>query len=256
MILLLHNGAVAQVFLAELAVSPQRLIGFIVLLPLIALSLTVHEYWHARAADLLGDPTGRYQGRCTLNPLAHLDPIGTIAMFFAPLGWARPVPINPLNFDNPRRGMTLSAAAGPLSNLAMGLLVALALRIIAAAGLEAGPGGGAAEAPPAFSTWLYAAMGGFTYMNISLCLFNLIPIYPLDGHHIFREMLQGESRRRFEEMQGYGVLVLLALIVLGGELLTRIICQPALRIATAAAGREAMARVMLAFEALHPYLPW
>src|SRR5262245_60647609 len=125
-----HNVLAPLFFLALIDFSPQRLIGWLVLFPLIALALTVHEFWHAHSADLMGDPTGRLQGRCTLNPLAHLDLLGTIMLLFGPMGWARPVPINPLNFDNPSRGMFISAAAGPLSNLGLAIITGLVLRVL------------------------------------------------------------------------------------------------------------------------------
>src|SRR5262245_52292430 len=105
-----YNVLAQLFFLALIDFTPQRLLGLVVIFPLIALSLTVHEFWHAYSADLMGDPTGRYQGRCTLNPLAHLDPIGTIMLFVAPIGWAKPVPINSLNFRNPSKGTFISVA--------------------------------------------------------------------------------------------------------------------------------------------------
>src|SRR5207244_4142498 len=120
--------------LALLDLTPERLIGMIVVFPLIALSLTVHEFWHAYSADLMGDPTGRMQGRCTLNPLAHLDPIGTIMLLVGPVGWARPVPVNPLNFANPSKGMAISVAAGPLSNLGLAIISAMVLRVLTLTG--------------------------------------------------------------------------------------------------------------------------
>lgn len=228
----------------------------IVLFPLIALSLTVHEYWHARSAEMLGDLTGKYQGRCTLNPLAHLDPIGTLAMIFGPVGWARPVPVNPMNFANERRGMMISVAAGPLSNLCMAIIAGILLRILAMTGIAPDNHIASHADTPAFVDWLYAALGQFTLLNFSLFLFNLIPLYPLDGHHMFRELLDGESRRRFEDTQQFGMIGLLLLVMVGGRLLAKIIYEPAMRGLTFVAGRAAMERIGMSSIVMDPFLPW
>ena len=95
--------------------------------PVILFALTVHEFCHAWVADMLGDDTAKRQGRLTLNPIAHLDVLGTILMFVAGFGWAKPVPVNPLNFENPRKGMLLVAIAGPMSNLVVAIVAGMIL---------------------------------------------------------------------------------------------------------------------------------
>ena len=102
----------------------------IIAAPVILFALTIHEYCHALVAYKLGDDTASLQGRLTLNPLMHLDPIGTIMMFIAGFGWAKPVPVNPLNFKDPKKGMLLVAIAGPISNLITAIIAGLLLNFI------------------------------------------------------------------------------------------------------------------------------
>lgn len=150
--------------------------------PSILIALTVHEVAHGYAAYRLGDPTARNLGRLSLNPLKHLDPIGTLCMLLAGFGWAKPVPINTRNFKNPRRDMALSALAGPVSNVLLGfagvLLQAIFLKLFGAF-------------PPTTErtayiyqiTLIFFVM--FTSLNIGLAIFNLLPVPPLDGSRIF-----------------------------------------------------------------------
>lgn len=240
---------------AMLDFTPQKFIGLLVFFPLIALSLTVHEFWHAYSAELMGDRTAKLQGRCTLNPLAHLDPIGTIALLFAPVGWARPVPVNPLNFKNPSRGMFISVAAGPLSNLGIAVICGIILRILAASGYHpiAGPD---PDGGVPFSVWLYGALGSLLLMNVSLFLFNLIPLFPLDGHHLLRELLSGETKRKFIETQRYGIFVLIGLLVAGHDILNVILYRPAWKLVHLLMGLDALMPAASAQIILRDYLPW
>ena len=171
---------------------------YLLSLPVILMALSVHEASHGYVAWKLGDPTARNLGRITLNPVKHLDLIGTLCMIFLKIGWAKPVPINTRNFKNPRRDMALTGAAGPLSNLVMALLHLLVLRV---AMLFIQPAfeeeaylyavsyftGEKFSAPFAFTVVclaVYLLYVGVS-LNLSLTIFNLIPIPPFDGSRIF-----------------------------------------------------------------------
>ncbi|MDR7567247.1 MAG: site-2 protease family protein, partial [Armatimonadota bacterium] len=136
-------------------------------------AVTVHEYAHAYTAVRLGDPTPKRLGRLTLNPLAHLDPWGTLLLLLAGFGWAKPVPVNPAYFADPRRGMLMVAAAGPLANLA--LLGALGALARAGTVPELG--------------WLGELWLRLLYVNAVLAVFNLLPVPPLDGSRILGALL-------------------------------------------------------------------
>ncbi|MCS7173553.1 MAG: site-2 protease family protein [Armatimonadetes bacterium] len=160
---------------------------------------TAHEYAHAYVAVRLGDPTPRRLGRLTLNPLAHLDPWGTLLLLLAGFGWAKPVPVNPAYFPDPRRGMLLVAAAGPAANL----ILLMALGALARTGILPELGGLGA-------LWLR-----LLYVNAVLAVFNLLPVPPLDGSRILWAFLRGEGETLYLRLQPYGPLVLLGLLLLG-----------------------------------------
>ena len=162
--------------------STDTLIQFLFVVPCVLIALTFHEFAHGYMAYKLGDPTAKNFGRLTLNPLKHLDPIGTICMIFFHFGWAKPVPINSRYFKKPRRDMALTAAAGPIMNFILALFGVLVCRILTKIFV----------AFPAQSDFVYyiqyAALTLFSYfhmLNLSLGVFNLIPIPPLDGSRIF-----------------------------------------------------------------------
>lgn len=136
-------------------------------------ALPVHEYAHALAADKLGDHTARYQGRLNLNPFTHLDLIGSAALVLTGFGWAKPVPINPNNFRNRKTGMAVSAAAGPLSNLLMAFVSIILLKVFRYIPWD-----------HAVIDALYSVFFIMAQVNISLAVFNLIPVPPLDGSRI------------------------------------------------------------------------
>ena len=140
-------------------------------------ALPLHECAHAWVADKMGDHTARYQGRLTLNPLRHLDPMGAILMLVAGFGWAKPVPINPRTFKNPKQGMALSALAGPMSNLLLAFVSAILYKVFAYAGIAAD------------GMWLLTSLADIFYLmmslNVGLAVFNLLPIPPLDGSRLF-----------------------------------------------------------------------
>lgn len=158
------------------------------------LCITIHEFSHAFVADRLGDPTARSMGRLSLNPLRHLDPLGTIMMLFVGIGWGKPVPIDPYNLRNPRRDETLIALAGPISNLILAVVTSLFVRL----------------------SGLYLSfLATFIIINVSLAIFNLLPIPPLDGSKVFLNLLSVDSALKWEEaFNRYGFFLLAALLFL------------------------------------------
>lgn len=186
--------------------------------PVVLLALTVHEFCHAYSAYRLGDPTAYRAGRCTLNPLAHLELIGTLCLLFAPIGWAKPVPVNPLNFRNPGRDDIIVSAAGPASNFAQAVVYALLLRLLGEFAIPVK----AAAGVYGFQTLAYFGFMG-VLINVGLGVFNLLPLFPLDGFHVCENMMKGASRQRFYETAHYGQYVIIGLVLLGG---TRIGIDP------------------------------
>jgi Zn-dependent protease len=157
--------------------TTDRIIEFGINLMIIFLIVPIHEYAHAWAATKLGDDTPRLQGRLTLNPLAHVDPIGAICMFLCGFGWGRPVQINPLRFRQYRKGMALCAAAGPISNLIVALLGMIVYKFVDYGYI-------ASLYQNIALGWLSLIFQYFTLVNLGLAVFNLIPIPPLDGSKI------------------------------------------------------------------------
>ena len=183
-------------------------------IPLI-FAITLHESAHGWAAGRLGDPTATMLGRVTINPIPHIDPIGTIAVPGALLlmsaltggggllfGWAKPVPINPRYFRNPLKAMTITAAAGPLSNLLQMIFWALLLKALAAVGF--------------YDKFVISVCAAGISVNLMLMAFNLIPIPPLDGGRIVRGLLPRQAGIAFDKIEPYGFMILLVLMVGGG----------------------------------------
>ncbi len=161
-------------------------------------AITIHECAHAWMADRLGDPTPRLQGRVTLNPLAHLDLLGTIAMLLTHFGWGKPVMFDPYNLANPRRDAALIAVAGPASNLLLATALSLILRLI-----PLGPATGL----------LIIFLATFTAINVFLAVFNFIPVHPLDGGKILVGLLPTDAARDVDAiLNRYGIFILLLLI--------------------------------------------
>lgn len=170
-------------------------------------ALPFHEFAHAWAANKMGDPTARFQGRLTLNPLAHLDLMGSLLMLVAGFGWAKPVPINPRNFKNPKKGMALSAAAGPLSNLLLAYIGMVLWKVVLY--LEYPFGG----------NFLLDSLADIfrliVLLNLGLAVFNLLPIPPLDGSRLFTVFLPPRQYFQVMQYERYIQLALFAAIFLG-----------------------------------------
>lgn len=195
---------------------------FAILVPALLLSLTLHEFAHARIALSFGDPTALRAGRVTLNPLRHLDPLGTIMLLFAGFGWAKPVPVNPYNLHPRRLGDIMVSLAGPLSNLCLAVIAGCLMRIVIVA-YAAGVVGQIGEL-------LFKALMILLTINVCLFTFNLIPLFPLDGHHILRELLPPGKQTGFMHWQmKYGMWALVLLLAgpgLFGHILKRPIPDP------------------------------
>ena len=189
-------------------------------IPPLLFALCFHEYSHALTAYRLGDPTAAAQGRLTLNPLRHLDPMGTLLLFFAGFGWARPVPVNPANLRSPRRDMLWIAAAGPASNLALALVSGLLLRLIVPMLHTPGGLGGSGA-----SMLIYSLQ-----INLVLAVFNLIPLPPLDGSAVVRGLLPLAQVQAWSRVEAVGPVLLLVLVgsgyILKFSLLSLIIGPP------------------------------
>lgn len=170
-------------------------------IPALLMTLTIHEYAHARAAVALGDPTPRFLGRLTLNPVAHLDPVGLIMLWLFKFGWAKPVPINSNNFSNVRRDMFLVSLAGPGSNIIFAFVTALLTGILAKLGLLSGD-------------WVQILRLTYIY-NIIFAIFNLLPLPPLDGSKMLMSLLPGRYAYSLERLEGYGPWILMALVYVG-----------------------------------------
>jgi Zn-dependent protease len=185
--------------------------GMLLLIPPILFALTVHEFSHAYVASRMGDPTARLLGRLTLNPLAHLDPIGTILLLIAGFGWAKPVPVDARYLAHPRRDMMWIALAGPASNVILAALFGTLLRAVDGNAYLSGTIMGAA---------LVDMVRYSVYLNLMLAVFNLIPIFPLDGSRILTGLLPAPAAERYRALEPIGPMLLLGLILIGN--LTRI----------------------------------
>lgn len=179
--------------------SPDMIYG----IPGLLIAMTVHEYAHAKVADNLGDFTPRMNGRLTLNPIAHIDPIGLITLFFAQIGWAKPVPINPNNFNNAKRGELQVSLAGPLSNLIVALVATIAYALCWKYGMT--------------QHWLLMVIQLIILFNINFAIFNMVPLPPLDGSKVLAALLPGNLAYRFEtsSVSRYSFFILIILVFSG-----------------------------------------
>ncbi|MBI3740189.1 MAG: site-2 protease family protein [Chloroflexi bacterium] len=193
-------------------------VEFATILIALIVGITIHEFSHAFAADRLGDSLPRRQGRLTLSPLAHLDPVGTLLFLISGFGWGRPVQINPFALRAaPRVGEAIVAVAGPASNILLAAFIAIPLRLLPFF----------AEGLPGNADLIAASLlrGVLTY-NLILAFFNLIPIFPLDGFAILKGLLPADLAFQLDQTRAWGTAILFLLVFAGGGILGSIIGPP------------------------------
>ena len=189
-----------------------RIIQWLMFAAAALLSISVHESSHAFAAWRLGDDTARRMGRISLNPLRHLDPMGFLMMVVAHFGWARPVPVNMYRFRNPKTGMAITAAAGPLSNVLLALISGLGYWIMGYLRLKAYARGDSVDGA---LYYVHLFFNVCFVLNAGLAVFNLIPVSPLDGSKILAIFLPNEAYGKLMRYERYGMLILMVLLFTG-----------------------------------------
>jgi len=193
---------------------------FLIYVIAILTAITVHEFAHAWAANRLGDPTARLAGRITLNPLAHLDPLGTLALLIFRFGWGKPVPFDTYNLKNPRRDSALISFAGPAANFILAILFSIVIRL-----------GHLFLGPTAY--FLEIILTPFIFLALTLAVFNLLPFHPLDGGKVIVGLLPEKLAYQWDEiLQRFGFYLVLFLILplFGGYSLVSLIISPIIRI--------------------------
>ena len=189
--------------------DPESFVAFVIA---IVVGFTFHEFSHAAVATLQGDPTARSQGRLSLNPVVHLDPLGTIAVLIAGFGWARPTPVTLARLRYRRLGMVAVALAGPAANFVLAFASAVALRIVYSTGGAALNG-----------TFSVKLLVGLIFWNVILGVFNLLPIPPLDGSTLLTVLLPPSRQNIVRFLDQYGIFLLLGLLFLAPGLLSPIV---------------------------------
>jgi Zn-dependent protease len=179
--------------------DPQFFVAFVVA---IVVGITVHEFSHAAVATAQGDYTAKSQGRLTLNPVSHLDPLGSLFLIIGGFGWGRPTPFNPLRMRRRRAGAALVGLAGPVSNVLVAILAAIALRVTNPTGLDVTTG---------FAGKLFFAL---VELNVVLAVFNLLPIPPLDGSRLLSVLLPPSRQSIVYFLDRFGIFLLLGLLLL------------------------------------------
>jgi len=166
------------------------------------IAFTVHEFAHAYVAYKFGDPTAKNQGRLTLNPKEHLDPVGTILLLVFGFGWARPVPVNRYHFKNPRLAGVLVSIAGPLSNLLIAIIGYIIFFVMLSSGISGG-----------WTEYVFTFINVLVNINILLFVFNLLPLPPLDGYRIIEDLVPPRVRAKMTQYEQYGTLIFLILVI-------------------------------------------
>ena len=175
------------------------LTGLIAGLPGLVIALVIHEYAHAKAADVMGDFTPRMTGRLTLNPMAHIDPIGLIMLLVVRFGWAKPVMINARNFRSWRQGELLVAVAGPVANLLVAFISLLAMAVLFKLGM--------------FSEGVRLVLSMMVLFNVNFAIFNMLPLPPLDGSKVLMVLLPGRLAYKLMSLERYSFIILIFLMM-------------------------------------------
>ena len=178
----------------------------ILMTPVVLFSLTVHEYSHGRVALMLGDNTAQRLGRLSFNPIRHLDIMGVLFFYFVGFGWAKPVPVNWRNFENPHRDMMYVAIAGPLANIAMAVGCSFFIRLIS----------------PDFS-YLFVILAYGIWINVALAIFNMLPLFPLDGASVLKGMVPHHIAEKLTGLDKFGAFLILGSFLLDQFAGTKII---------------------------------
>jgi len=177
-------------------------------IPILLITLTIHEFSHGYVAYLLGDDTAKRAGRLTLNPISHIDPVGLLMLFIVRIGWAKPVPVNPYNFKNQKRDMAITAAAGPAANFAMAIILSVIFNLLK----TANPNllySGSVLAQLFTGMLVYAIL-----INLALGIFNLIPIPPMDGSKILGGFLSDEAYYKYTAQERKGAQILMIIFAI------------------------------------------
>jgi Zn-dependent protease len=196
----------------------QLVLSLVSVVIVLLVGFPVHEFSHALAAYRLGDSTARYQGRLTLNPVVHFEPLGALMLVLSSfvgffIGWAKPTPVNPYNLRYGRRGEALVALAGPLSNLVMAAIVAVPVRLIGS-----NPELALSVRTSVIATAAYDIAWFFVAINAFLFLFNLLPIPPLDGWKVLLGLVDARTSYSLRQFEQYGILLLIVLVLVGGRI--------------------------------------
>jgi len=194
----------------------------LIFVPVILFSLTIHEYSHAYIANKLGDDTAKRLGRLTLNPLKHLDPIGTILLLLVHFGWAKPVPIDPRNFRDPKKDMLYVAIAGPISNIITAIISGILLKFIIFDLATTGAFGAYTVPLIQFLVWMI-------FIGVVLAVFNMLPIPPLDGSRVLYGLLPDHLANSIKKIETYGILIVFGIILFGGRTFSYILIYPFLK---------------------------